>query len=72
MHAYHFQLSNESQLLFSYRAWRQHYNMIFVVSDLIIPAILRLDFLQQHGLVLNFSSNAVQVYPKAKHIDVEC
>ena len=39
----------------------------FVVSDLIVPAILGLDFLQQHGLVLDFSSNVVQVYPKEKH-----
>ena len=44
----------------------------FVVSDLIVPAILGLDFLQQHGLVLDFSSNAVQVYPKEKHTDVKC
>ena len=44
----------------------------FVVSDLIVPAILGLDFLQQHGLVLDFSSNAVQVYPKVKHTDVKC
>ena len=32
----------------------------FVVSDLIVPAILGLDFLQQHGLVLDFSNNFVQ------------
>ena len=44
----------------------------FVVSDLIVPAILGLDFLQQHDLVLDFSSNAVQVYPKVKHTDVGC
>ena len=44
----------------------------FVVSDLIVPAILGLDFLQQHGLVLDFSSKAVQVYPKEKHTDVKC
>ena len=29
-------------------------------------------FLQQHGLVLDFSSKVVQVYPKEKHKDVEC
>ena len=44
----------------------------FVVSNLIVPAILGLDFLQQHGLVLDFSSNAVQIYPKVKHTDVGC
>ena len=27
--------------------------------------------MQQHGLVLDFSSNAVQVYPKVKHTDVK-
>ena len=43
-----------------------------MVSDLIVPAILGLDFLQQHGLVLDFSSKAVQVYPKEKHTDVKC
>ena len=42
-----------------------------MVSDLIVPAILGLDFLQQHGLVLDFSSNAVQVYPKEKHTDMK-
>ena len=43
----------------------------FVVSDLIVPAILGLDFLQQHGLVLDFSNNVVQVYPKEKQKDME-
>ena len=43
-----------------------------MVSELILPAILGPDFLQQHGLVLDFSSNAVQVYPKEKHTDVKC
>jgi len=36
----------------------------FVVSDLIAPAILGLDFLQNHNLVLDFSEDTVQVYPK--------
>ena len=44
----------------------------FVVSDLIVPTMLGLDFLQQHGLVLDFSSNAVQMYLKVKHTDVGC
>ena len=43
----------------------------FVVSDLIVPGILGLDFLQQHGLVLDFSNNVVQVYPKEKQKGIE-
>ena len=42
-----------------------------MVSDLITPAILGLDFLQLHGLVLDFSSEVIKVYPKRKHTDVE-
>ena len=45
--------------------------MIFVVSDVITPTILGLDFLQQHGLVLDFSSEIIKVYPKRKHIGVD-
>ena len=45
--------------------------MIFVVSDVITPAILGLDFLQQHGLVLDFSSEVIKVYPKKNHTDGE-
>ena len=60
-----------SQLLFSYRICRECCSKIFVVSDLIVPAILGLDFLQQHGLVLDFFSNVVLVYPKEKQTDVE-
>ena len=43
----------------------------FVVHDLITPAILGVDFLQHHNLVLDFSEQTVQVYPKGKHIPVE-
>ena len=42
-----------------------------MASDLITPAILGLDFLQQHGLVLDFSSEVIKVYPKRKYTDVE-
>ena len=43
----------------------------FVVSDLIAPVILGLDFLQNHSLVLDFSEDTVQVYPKRTQISVE-
>ena len=43
----------------------------FVVSDLIAPAILGLDFLQHHSLVLDFSEDTVQVYPKGAQLPVE-
>ena len=43
----------------------------FVVHDLIAPALLGVDFLQHHSLVLDFSEQTVQVYPKGKHIPVE-
>ena len=43
----------------------------FVVSDLIAPAILGLDFLQYHNLVLDFSGNTVQVYPKSIQLPEE-
>ena len=42
-----------------------------MVSDLNTPAILGLDFLQQHGLVLDFSSEVIKVYPKRKYTDKE-
>ena len=35
------------------------------------PAILGLDFLQHHSLVLDFSEKTVQVYPKGKQLPVE-
>jgi len=43
----------------------------FVVNDLIAPAILGLDFLQNHNLVLDFSEDAVQVYPKRTQLSSE-
>ena len=43
----------------------------FVVSDLIAPAILGLDFLQYHNLVLDFSEETIQVYPKGKQQPME-
>ena len=43
----------------------------FVVHDLIAPAILGVDFLQHHSLVLDFSEQTVQVYPKGKQLPVE-
>ena len=42
----------------------------FVVSDLIAPAILGLDILQHHSLVLDFSEDTVQVYPKGAKLPV--
>ena len=42
-----------------------------MVSDLIAPAILGLDFLQLHNLVLDFSQGAGQVYPKGTQLLVE-
>lgn len=35
-----------------------------VVSHLIAPVILGLDFFQQHGLILDFTNADVKVYPK--------
>jgi len=35
-----------------------------VVSSLIAPVILGLDFFQQHGLILDFTSVDVKIYPK--------
>jgi len=40
----------------------------FVVSDLIAPG---LDFLQNHSLVLDFSEDTVQVYPKRTQLSAE-
>jgi len=42
-----------------------------VFSDLIAPAILGLDFLHHHSLVLDFSEDTVQVYPKGAQLPVE-
>ena len=42
-----------------------------MVQNLIAPAILVLDFLQYHSLVLDFSEQTVQVYPKGKQLPVE-
>jgi len=42
-----------------------------MVSDLIAPAILGLDFLQNYNLVLDFSEDTVQVYPKRIQLSSE-
>ena len=42
-----------------------------MVRDLIASAILGLDFLQPHSLVLDFSEQIVRVYPKGKQLPVE-
>ena len=45
----------------------------FVVSDLIVPVILGLDFYSNMTWFWIFLvANAVQVYPKVKHTDVGC
>ena len=45
--------------------------IFFVVSDLIAPAILGLDFLQLHNLVLDFSQDTGQVYPNGTQLSVD-
>ena len=42
-----------------------------IVSSLIAPIILGIDFFQQHNLVLDFTESTVQIYPKHDNIPYE-
>ena len=44
------------------------YHDFIIVPKLIVPIILGIDFFQQHGLILDFTEETFQVYPKQEKV----